>query len=249
MASERTMEPVIAEAVAVERDPHLDRFMALSDGVYAIALTLLTIDLHLPDEAASLSGHALFSSLLDTWPKLLSYVTSFTVIAIYWIAHHRIFHLIRRLDGPLLGLSLLQLAFIAFLPFPTSVLGMHVGDAVAQEFYYGSLLLSGVVAAAVWWYASAGRRLVDPRLSREVIRYYRRLAGSAPVFFLLMMLLIAAGLGRLLNPLIVGYLLGFAYAVLLMIGDERRSEAEKGVGEEPEVDGPEDATPALSDLS
>ncbi|HET7034753.1 MAG TPA: TMEM175 family protein [Thermomicrobiaceae bacterium] len=229
-------QPVQANRPAAgDYDQHLDRLLALSDGVFAIALTLLSIDLHLPETAASLSGHDLFTSLLDTWPKLLSYVTSFTVIAIYWIAYHRVFHLVRRLDGPLLGLTLVLLAFIAFIPFPTSVLGQHVGDAVAQEFYYGSVSALSIVSAIMWQYASAGHRLVDRNLSLEAIRYYRRLAISAPAFFLLMMVIIATGLGKVINPLIVGYLLGLSYAVLLLVSEERWSagRVEKAVAADP----------------
>jgi uncharacterized membrane protein len=227
---------------------HMERLVALSDGVFAIALTLLSIDLHLPEQAAEFRGHELFTALLDTWPKLLSYITSFTIIAIYWIAYHRVFHLVRKLNGPLLGFTLLQLAFIAFLPFPTSVLGQHVGDPVAQEFYYGSLLLLGIVSAAMWYYASSGRRLVDPHLAREAIQYYRRLAVSAPCFFLLMMVLIAVGLGKLINPLIIGYLLGFTYAALLLIDDERRF-AEHEASFEAEDEGEEGAEGVLQDIT
>ena len=90
-----------------ERDSRLDRLLTLADGVFAIALTLLAIELTLPEAAADLHGQALLSALLGVWPKLLSYLTSFTMIAVFWQAHHRLFLQVRRFDGVLLWLVFL----------------------------------------------------------------------------------------------------------------------------------------------
>jgi uncharacterized membrane protein len=116
-----------------ERDSRLDRLLTLADGVFAIALTLLAIELTLPEAAADLHGQALLSALLGVWPKLLSYLTSFTMIAVFWQAHHRLFLQVRRFDGVLLWLVFLQLASIAFLPFPTAVVGTHVSLALLSR--------------------------------------------------------------------------------------------------------------------
>src|SRR5919199_592382 len=116
-----------------ERDSRLDRLLALADGVFAISLTLLAIELALPEAAADLHGQALLSALLGVWPKLLGYVTSFTMIAVFWQAHHRLFLQVRRFDGVLLWLVFLQLASIAFLPFPTAVVGTPVSLALLSR--------------------------------------------------------------------------------------------------------------------
>ncbi|MDQ3911731.1 MAG: TMEM175 family protein [Actinomycetota bacterium] len=203
-----------APPAAPERDPRLERLLTLTDGVYAIDLTLLALQMSLPEGAADLQGKALLASLLATWPKVLGYLTSFTVIAVYWAAHHRTFQFVRRFDGGLLWLQLLQLGCISFLPFPTAVLGEHVGDPVAQLFYWGSLLLTGLVTAALWRYVSSGHRLVDPSLSVQVIRHYNRLTLAAPVAFLLIMGLIVVGVGRIVNPILLGYLLALGYIIL-----------------------------------
>jgi|SRR5215213_5577711 len=120
--------------LASERDPRLDRLFALVDGVYAIALTLLAIELALPEASEHLHGEALLQSILDSWPKILSFLTSFTLIAIFWQGNNRSFHYVRRFDGRFAWLVFLQLLCIAFMPFPTTVLGEHVSDPVAQEF-------------------------------------------------------------------------------------------------------------------
>jgi uncharacterized membrane protein len=72
-----------------ERDPRLERLLFLSDGVYAIALTLLAVELVLPESAADLHGGALLDSLLESWPRVLAFLISFTVIANFWVGHNR----------------------------------------------------------------------------------------------------------------------------------------------------------------
>ena len=75
---------------------------------------------------------------------MLGFLTSFTVISILWAVHHRMFQFVRRFDGRLLWLQPLQLLCIAFIPFSTGVIGEHVTDPVAQQFYFGSLLVCGL---------------------------------------------------------------------------------------------------------
>jgi uncharacterized membrane protein len=225
---------------ASERDPRLDRLFALVDGVYAIALTLLAVELVLPGSSEHLDGRTLLQSIVDFWPKVLGFVTSFTVIALFWHGHHRAFHYLRYYDSRLDWLMLLQLLCIVFLPFPTSIVGEHVSDPVAQEFYFGTILVTGLATMTLWWYASSGHRLVDPGLHPRVIRRFHLtlLAGSV-VGSLAVMALIALGIGRLINPLLLGYLflLGFILLGMLEIW-EPRSEEREGQG------APEDGTSA-----
>ena len=102
---------------------------------------------------------------------------------------------------------------------PAAVMGEHLGDPVAGEFYYGSLLALALVAAATWWYASWGRRLVASDLSPAVIRFYRLAPLVPAASFLLMMGLIPLGLARLIDPVLLGYLLVLGYIVLDIMGD------------------------------
>jgi uncharacterized membrane protein len=131
------------------RDARLERLIFLSDGVYAIALTLLAVELVLPESAVDLHGRDLLESLLESWPKVLAFVTSFTVIANFWVGHNVLFQHVRRFDGGLMWLALLQLLCVAFIPFRTSVIGGHISDPVAQQFYFASLLVAGLVMAAL----------------------------------------------------------------------------------------------------
>jgi uncharacterized membrane protein len=195
-----------------ERDPRLERVIFLSDGVYAIGLTLLTVELVLLEAAADLHDYALLDSLLDFWPKVLAFLTSFTVIANFWVGHNVLFQHVRRFDGGVMWLALLQLLCVAFILSPTSVIGGHLGDPVAQQFYFATLLLTGLVMAALWWYISSGRRLVDTELSPRFVRRTHLIFLTLPATMLVLMGLVAVGIGRLINPLLL-----FALATLCFI--------------------------------
>src|SRR5215813_10137818 len=103
----------------------IGRILALSDGVFAIAITLLIIAIGIP---ATTSDAGLPEALLGLWPRYLAYVLSFLVIARFWVTHHLAFRLIARYDATLVWLNLLLLMLVAFLPFPTAVLGEHFGS-------------------------------------------------------------------------------------------------------------------------
>jgi uncharacterized membrane protein len=198
-------------------DPRLHRLLFFSDGVYAIAVTLLAVELVLPEAAADLRGRELLGSLLESWPRVLAFVTSFLFIANFWVGHSMIFHRVKRFDGGLMWLALLQLLCIAFLPFPTSVIGEHVSDPVAQQFYLGSILVTGLVMWALWWYMSSGLRLVDPALSPRVVRRNHLISSGAPLSTLALMVLVHLGVGRLVNPLVLAYLVALGYVVIGVI--------------------------------
>src|SRR3954447_15525455 len=95
------------------------RLVAFTDGVFAIAITLLVLNFDEPNGPDS----QLLHQLTDQWPALLAYFLSFAVIGRFWIIHHRVFAVVRRLDGGLLTLNLLFLAFVVLIPFTTEVLG------------------------------------------------------------------------------------------------------------------------------
>ncbi|MBA3423218.1 MAG: DUF1211 domain-containing protein [Rubrobacter sp.] len=191
--------------------------------MYAIALTLLAVDLILPQATADLHGDALLRSLLEDWPKLLAFLTSFTVIANFWVGHLVLFQHVRRFDGGLMWLALLQLLCIAFIPFPTSVIGEHVGDPVAQQFYFGTILVTGLVMVALWRYMNSRRPLVHPDLSPQYIRRTDRISLALPATFLVFMVLVAVGIGKVINPLLLSYIVALLF-IALGILEWRNSE-------------------------
>lgn len=124
-------------------------------------------------------------ALLGLWPRYLAYVLSFLVIARFWMTHRLAFRLIARDDTVLVCLNLLLLMFVAFLPFPTAVLGTHTGSPAAAVLYAISVGLASAASAAYWWYASGRGRLLSPDVGRAQIRAMRARGLSGPVFFAL----------------------------------------------------------------
>jgi uncharacterized membrane protein len=138
----------------------MERIVFFSDAVFAIAITLLALEIRLPVDAAELTDPELWSSLLAIWPKYLSFVISFLVVGSFWIGHHRRFRLIKRYDSRLLFLNLLLMMAIAFIPFPTSIISEN-GNRAATIFYALTVALTGLLSALLWWYASHQNRLTD----------------------------------------------------------------------------------------
>jgi uncharacterized membrane protein len=161
-----------------------ERITAFSDGVFAIAITLLVLDLKLPDEPSHAPGD-LTALLLELIPKFYSWVLSFVIIGIYWMGHHQMFSYIRRIDGTLLWLNILFLLCISFIPFPTSVLGEYGDRRPAVILYFGTLCATGLSGTLLWWYATRDRRLVDPDLDPQLVTYSTLRGVTAIGIFLL----------------------------------------------------------------
>jgi uncharacterized membrane protein len=147
----------------------LERLIFFSDAVFAIAITLLALDIRLPPLEVGVSDRLLLDSLISVLPKFMGYVISFLVIGVFWIGHHRKFRLIVRYDSALMLLNLFFLMTIAFIPFPTAVLSEY-GNRTATILYASTMTLVGLLMGAMWAYASHNHRLVDAHLSRKQIR-------------------------------------------------------------------------------
>jgi uncharacterized membrane protein len=158
----------------------MGRILALSDGVFAIAITLLILEIAVP---ATTGDAGLPKALLGLWPRYLAYALSFVVIARFWVTHHLAFRLIARYDATLVWLNLLLLMFVAFLPFPTAVVGAHAGSPAAAVLYAAAVALASTASAAYWWYASGRGRLLRPDAGRARVRALRARGLSGPVFF------------------------------------------------------------------
>ena len=144
------------------------RLEAFSDGVFAIAVTLLVLDIAVSANA----GHHLLRSIIDLWPAYLAYVVSFSTIGAAWLAHNAITEYLDRADAAFVRLNLLLLLFVSFLPFPTRLLADYIGEVsperVAATFYGISLLLTTTMLLVLWRYAVRAR-LVRPDLADEEI--------------------------------------------------------------------------------
>ena len=144
------------------------RLEAFSDGIFAIAATLLVLEIGVSAKSPNLAH-----DLLRLWPSYLAYVTSFVTIGIIWINHHHTVSLFGRVDRTMLFINNLLLLTVAFMPFPTKLVGDYLhrpGERAAVLAYSGALVLMAV-AHQIWWqYARRGRRLIAEETSDAELR-------------------------------------------------------------------------------
>ena len=146
------------------------RTEAFSDAVFAVAITLLVFNVQPPHAG---NGH-LGEALKALWPTYVTYVVSFLTIGIMWVNHHAIFEHIKDVDRPLLFLNLFLLMVVAFIPFPTELLGEHIQagqDAgIAAAFYGAVMTVMSIAFSAVWVYAATHPRLLSSHLDPGEVR-------------------------------------------------------------------------------
>ena len=160
---------------------HKGRLESLSDSVFAVAMTLLVFDLHLPptDLASGFSHY--FTS---RWPHYAGFALSFAMIAMIWVEHHWIFHQLRKVDNILVGLNMLLLGLVVLLPFPTATLASYLEGNSNDEH-----LAIAVVMAGMWLWASRRQRLTDPDLTDRDVRTLTTRVVLSPVVYLVGLLI------------------------------------------------------------
>jgi uncharacterized membrane protein len=163
----------------------LDRIVNFSDAVFAIAITLLVLDIRVPEIPDDLVAEELPAQLLALWPKYFGYVLSFVVIISFWNIHHSIFSAIRGYDRGLIWLNSLFLMFVAVVPFPTSLLSEYGGHQLPVAIYAATLAIGRLLLTSIYWYATSGHRLVDPELDPRTVRFLLLRGLTLPVIYLL----------------------------------------------------------------
>jgi uncharacterized membrane protein len=164
-----------------------NRLEALADGVFAIAMTLLVLELSVPLITGTSANAELTQRLLEMWPKFLAYVVSFLVLGVIWINHHLMFHHIKRSDSRLVWINILMLMFVALVPFSTSLLGEYMQTQAAIVAYGANILLCLVMGFALWTYATGRYRLVDSDIDPKLVRRTKFMFLVAALLFLLAM--------------------------------------------------------------
>jgi uncharacterized membrane protein len=163
------------------------RITAFSDGVFSIAITLLVLNLQIPKGITSLTD--LLYRLQALWPNLMCYILSFVIIGIYWVAHHNMFHYIKRSNRMFLWINILLLMCVAFIPFPAGLLGQFsfVSQSplakVAEIIYACNLILTNLMLSLLWWYATSHHRLVDQDIDPHFVNIVNRRNLTAPVVY------------------------------------------------------------------
>lgn len=165
------------------------RIETLSDSIFAFAMTLLVLDLRLPEIPVSSVVSELPHRLLALWPKFFTYVISFMILGVGWVGHHNMFHYIRRSDRIFLWLNIFYLMGAASFPFATSVVGAYGQDPLAVVLFGSDLILIASSLYCTWWYATYRHRLVDRDLNPEIVRLVkRRILGGIVIYSLIMII-------------------------------------------------------------
>jgi uncharacterized membrane protein len=173
-------------------DGGVGRLAAFSDGVFAVAVTLLVFDIKVPPLDQTEDGRTLLGALLGQWPNYLALAISFVTILIMWINHHAIMKWVPRADHWLLVLNGLFLLSVTIVPFPTALLAAYVrhdGQQIAAAVYTGTFIAIGITFNLLWLHVAWFGRLLDPRVNRGAVRRITRLFAIGSVLYLVAFLL------------------------------------------------------------
>jgi uncharacterized membrane protein len=197
-----------------------NRIEAFSDGVFAIAITLLVLEIGVPEDAFD----DLWSAIVDEWPSYLGFATSFFTIGGIWLAHHGIFRRLRYANNPVLRINLLLLMAVSFLPYPTKLVADAIHDESAERtaaIFYGACLLAiALLFSALWGAVVRDRELLRPEVSDEEVNAILR-ATSPSIGFYAGAIALAVVAPRVAA---LGYLLIALVGVLRARGDEAVAE-------------------------
>ncbi len=186
-----------AGVIGESREKETGRLEAFSDGVFAIAITLLALELKVPhfDGSGDMTNR-LISGLTSQWPSYFAFLTSFFTVLIMWVHHHAIFRLVRCVDATLLFANGFLLMLVTLVPFPTAVVAEYLrtpAAGAACTFYAGFFVLVSIGFSVLLW-AAFRTSVVDPRASAKRIEGLRRSYRLGPPIYL------AATVGGLFSP-------------------------------------------------
>jgi len=151
-----------------------NRIEALSDGIFAIVMTLLILEIHVPDLPKTAPNVEVVPELLALWPKFASYIVAFVSLGVFWVGHHTMYHAIRRADRTLLWLNIGFFMFVSLLPFSTSVLNAFPEAFIAPLLFGANLAVIGWILFLQWSYVNFQSDMLAPFVTAE----YRRTVQS-----------------------------------------------------------------------
>ncbi|HYS56368.1 MAG TPA: TMEM175 family protein [Thermoanaerobaculia bacterium] len=170
--------------VTAEVSEETTRLEAFSDGIFAIAMTLLVLEIRLPED---LAPGTLGTALLHLWRSYLAFLTSFVTIGVMWVNHHRVFNLIKRTDQAILAFNLLLMLGVSFLPFPTLVVARHIQTpdaATAAMFFNGTFIGIAFAWGFLWRYVARRRHLLYEEADHASIHGISRQYLLGPVYYI-----------------------------------------------------------------
>ena len=158
-----------------------NRIEALSDGIFAIVMTLLVLELHVPDLPSTAPNVEVAPALIALWPKFVSYVVAFVSLGVFWVGHHVMYHAIRRADRTLLWLNIAFFMFVSLLPFSTSVLNAFPRALIAPFLFGANLSLVGWFLFFQWAYVKSQPGMVAAFVTNEYGRLVQFRMLAVPI--------------------------------------------------------------------
>lgn len=152
------------------------RLETLTDGVFAIAMTLLVLELRVPSLPDALVATRLVGEMQKLLPNFFSFVLSFVVLGVYWVEHHRAYRYIRRADHISIWLNIFFLLFISLIPFSAEMLGRYGDQEISVIIYGANLLASASLRYAMWAHATGKAHLIDSEIDHGFITFVRRIS-------------------------------------------------------------------------
>jgi uncharacterized membrane protein len=156
------------------------RLEALTDGIFAFAMTLLVTTLDFPKPGEALPALTTHELVIAYFPGFFSYFLAFIILAGFWVGHHALFHHIHSIDRTLLWTNILSLFFVALIPFSTDVVGDYPDLPLAAIIFEANLLAIGVFIWLIWNYATTERRFVEKTLDEKIVRLHSLRALMIP---------------------------------------------------------------------
>lgn len=172
----------------LRKEFQLERLILFSDAVFAIAITLLAIEIKVPEiEPAGITENSLLQALAHLIPKFAGFLISFLLIGQYWIVHHRLFGFVINFTGRLVWLNILFLLAIALMPFSTAFYSEYLPFGVITPviFYTSNISALGMINYCMWQYISNPRRQLSENLSLPMAKYFSLRALTVPVIFII----------------------------------------------------------------
>lgn len=204
--------------VADKAEKETGRIEAFSDGVFAIAVTLLVLDLKVTAPAGS---EGLAYKLVGQWPAFVAFLNSFATILVIWINHHNLFNLIAKSDYKFMLANGFLLLCVTFLPFPTSLVAEyygHSGESTAAVLYSGTFLMMAFAFNILWRYAAHKRQLLGKNVTEKEVKSINRQYLVGPTFYGLAFIL---AFFNVTVSLILVILLMLFYAVTASVSREK----------------------------
>jgi uncharacterized membrane protein len=203
-----------------DQSPSTNRIEAFSDGVFAIVITLLVLELRVPQIANEGNALELLNQLYLLLPKFLGFVMSFFFVAVFWVAHHQFFHTLNFSKRGLLWLNNLFLFFITFIAFPTAVLGSYPKNETAIIFFGASFFAASLTFAVLRWFGWRKNETASDEFADDSFRKAMQRSFLPPILYLV---------GMIIAPfsLIIAIIIYFLTPALLIIPLKLRTRSPK----------------------